>query len=166
VTLRPFVAADAEQIDAACQDPMIQRFIPIPRPYHRADAVAYIARTQRQWASGEKAAFAIADTTDPPVVLGAINLAVAGACGNAAYWIVPAVRGFGIATRALHLLTDWGVRELGLGVILLEIHRDNAGSLHVAEASGYHLAGQIEVNATTGERNHLLLAHLAADPAS
>ena len=33
VTLRTFGPDDADQIFAACQDPIIQRYIPVPRPY-------------------------------------------------------------------------------------------------------------------------------------
>lgn len=164
IRLRPWTDADVAQIDAACQDPHIQQFIPVPRPYARADAEAYVVRTQRQWASGEKAAFAISDVDDPTVVLGAVSLAVVQRCGNAAYWIAPGVRGMGLATRALRLLTDWAVESLGMGVILLEIHHRNEASRHVADAAGYHQVGQLEVPAPDGPRTHLLYAHLATDP--
>ena len=164
VLLRPWTSADVDQIHAACQDPRIQQYIPIPRPYSRGDAEAYVERTQRQWASGEKAAFAVADVGDDSIVLGAVSLAIVARIGNAAYWVVPGVRGLGLATRSLRLVTHWGMADLGLGVILLEIHHANAASIHVAETSGYHLAGQLEVPEPRGARSHLLYAHLAADP--
>lgn len=163
IRLRPWTEADAAQIDAACQDPHIQQFIPIPRPYARADAEAYVARTQRQWATGEKAAFAISDVDDPTVVLGAVSLAVVQRCGNAAYWIAPGVRGMGLATRALGLLTDWAVESLGMGVILLEIHHRNEPSRRVAVAAGYRQVGQLEVPTPDGRRTHLIYAHLSSD---
>lgn len=163
--LRRWTQADASQVNDACQDPAIAQFIPIPNPYVLADAEAYIDRTQRQWRSGEKAAFAIADATDPTIVVGAVSLAIAGSCGNAAYWVVPAVRGLGIATRSLRLLTGWGLGPLGLGlgVVLLEIHHANAASVRVAEGAGYHHVGQLEVAAPQGTRTHHLYARLATD---
>jgi RimJ/RimL family protein N-acetyltransferase len=164
VLLRPWTVSDAPQILAACQDPRIQQYIPIPRPYAAADADAYIERTERQWSTGEKAAFAIADVNDEAIVLGAVSLAVVERAGNAAYWVVPEVRGLGLATRALRLVTHWAMATLGLGVVLLEIHHANAASIHVAEASGFHLVGQLEVAEARGGRTHLLYAHLAADP--
>jgi RimJ/RimL family protein N-acetyltransferase len=164
VLLRPWTGDDATQIHAACQDPRIQQFIPIPRPYAFDDAVAYIERTLRQWASGEKAAFAMADVNDPAVVLGAVSLAVVARTGNAGYWVVPEVRGLGLATRSLRLVTHWAMATLGLGVVLLEIHHANGASIHVAETSGFHLVGQLEVPEPRGSRSHLLYAHLAADP--
>lgn len=163
IVLRPFTDADVEQIWSACQDPQIQRFIPVPRPYERADAEAYVRRTQRQWAEGTKAAFAIADADDPTVLLGAINVAINGAVGNSGYWVIPTGRGRGIASRALRLLTDWAFSSLGLGVILLEIRPENAASIAVARRAGYHHAGEIDVNLHTGEKDGLIFSRLATD---
>ena len=55
VRLRVWDDADIDQVTAACQDAVLQRFIPIPHPYGRGDAERYVARTRRQWATGEKA---------------------------------------------------------------------------------------------------------------
>lgn len=168
VRLRVWSAADAPQIRDACQDPATQEYIPIPRPYSLADATAYIERTGRQWASGEKAAFAIVDVGDPSIVLGAVSLAIARPVGNAAYWVTPGVRRLGLAGRALRLVTNWGMHDLGLGVILLEIHHRNEASRRVAESAGYHVVGQLSVPEDPAHhragRTHLLFAHLASDP--
>jgi RimJ/RimL family protein N-acetyltransferase len=164
VLLRPWEPGDAEQVCAACQDPRIGQYIPIPKPYVLADARTYIERTARQWRTGEKAAFAIVGVDDPSTVLGAMSLAVVQRVGNAAYWVVPEVRGLGLAGRALRLVTRWAMGTLDLGVVLLEIHHTNAASIHVAESSGYHLVGQLEVPEARGGRTHLLYAHLAPDP--
>jgi RimJ/RimL family protein N-acetyltransferase len=163
IVLRPFADADADQLTQACQDPLIQKFIPIPRPYTGTDATAYIDRTKAQWVDGSKAAFAIARADDPAIVLGAINVAIFEAVGNAGYWVAPHARGQGIATRALFLLTDWVFDQLGLGVLLLEIRPDNPSSLHVAHTVGFHDAGQIDVNTQTGERFGRILVRLASD---
>ncbi len=161
ILLRPWVHADIDQLRDACQDRSIQCYIPIPRPYHRADAEGYVARTRRQWEEGSKAAFAIVDPAEPGVVLGAVTLALAGGTGQIAYWVVPALRRAGLATRALRLVADWAVGPLGLGVLLLEIHPSNTASIAVAERGGFHLAGHLDVNDTTGERDHLLFSRLA-----
>src|SRR5689334_22602954 len=42
VLLRAWRDSDVEAMTAACQDPAIRRFIAIPWPYDRSDAVAYI----------------------------------------------------------------------------------------------------------------------------
>ena len=166
VRLRVFDEADVEQITVACQDETLQRFIPIPYPYEPIDAERYVARTKRQWASGEKAAFAVVGPEDPTVLLGAVNLAVPGSTGTAAYWVVSSVRGLGVASRALRLLSNWAFDVLGLGVILLEIDPANEASKAVARSVGYHECGKLALG--TGTRadtvTHLLYARLAADP--
>jgi RimJ/RimL family protein N-acetyltransferase len=163
VALRMLDDADVDPITTACQDERLQRFIPVPRPYRRQDALAYVRRAARQWASGEKAAFAIVERTAPGALVGVISLSVVGSTGNAGYWVVAGARGKGIARRALALVTDWGFRELGLAVILLEIHPSNTASMAVARAVGYHEAGRIDFNTETGQRGGLIFSRLVAD---
>lgn len=163
VALRPWTHDDVGQLVAACQDPAIQRFIPIPRPYGRADAEEYVARTERQWAEGSTAAFAIVDPHDPDHVLGAINVAVTGPVGNSGYWVASEARGRGVATRALRLLTRWAFEEVRLGVVLLEIRPENEASIAVALGAGFHEAGSIDVNQVTGEKHGLIFSRLVSD---
>jgi RimJ/RimL family protein N-acetyltransferase len=162
IRLRPLESADADAITAACQDERLQRYIPVPRPYRREDAVAYITRARDLTAKGRKAVFAIVAVDDPTQLLGVISLTVAGRCGNAAYWVVPAGRGSGAARRALALVTEWAFAELMLAVILLEIHETNAASMAVAAACSYHRAGRIDSH--VGEGHALLFSRLVSDP--
>jgi RimJ/RimL family protein N-acetyltransferase len=51
---------DIEAITAACQDPEIQRRVPIPIPYTRRDAEGYVtAYSDLGWASGKSCTWAI-----------------------------------------------------------------------------------------------------------
>jgi RimJ/RimL family protein N-acetyltransferase len=163
VRLRPWTDDDVDQLVAACQDTEIQRFIPIPRPYGRDEAEAYVARTRRQWQDGSTAAFAIVDPDDPARVLGAINVAVSGPVGNSGYWVTPEARGRGVARRALRLVTAWAFEQFGLGVVLLEIRPQNAPSIAVAVSAGFHESGAIDVNTVTGEQHGLIFSRLASD---
>src|ERR1035437_1894960 len=62
VSLRPFNADDVPAIVAACQDPDIQRWIPmIPVPYTEADARRYVLMTLQAWHDGGSAEFAIVE---------------------------------------------------------------------------------------------------------
>ena len=166
VRLRVWDDADVDQLTAACQDAVLQRFIPIPQPYGREDAERYVARTRRQWATGEKAAFAIVDPEDPAVLLGGTSIALCGPTGTAAYWVATAVRGLGIASRVLALVSDWAFDDLGLGIVLLEIDPANEASKAVARSAGYHECGAIALGSGTRPDTveHLLFARLAADP--
>lgn len=163
VLLRPLVTADREAITRACQDPAIQRFIPVPRPYGPDDAADYIDRSRRHWAEGSKATFAITGRDDPDLLLGVINLAVAVPVGNSGYWVSPTARGTGFATRALRAVARWAFDTLELGVVLLEIRPENGASIAVAEAAGFHRAGRLDVNTATGKKGGLLYSRLATD---
>lgn len=163
VVLRPIEAADVDQITAACQDPDLQRYIPVPRPYRRADAEAYVALARSLWPTGRKAVFSVVDPTDHQCLLGVISLTVAGRCGNAAYWLAPEARGRGAGRRALTLLADWAFGSLDLAVMLLEIHESNAASAAVAAAAGFRRSGQVEVPTDSGDRRAELWVRLASD---
>jgi RimJ/RimL family protein N-acetyltransferase len=163
VVLRGWRAADVDQVTAACQDPSIHRYIAVPWPYERSDAVAYLDRVERQWRDGTKAAFAIAAASDPDRVLGAIAVAVGGSVGNAAYWVAPEARGRGVAGRALRLVTSWALRDLELGAVILEIDPSNLASRHVAESAGYHAAGHLGPGADEGQPGLLIYSHLAVE---
>lgn len=164
VTLRPIALADVDQITAACQDDHLQQYIPVPRPYHRADAEAYVDLARRLWATGRKAVFSMVDPDDHDHLLGVISITIAGRCGNAAYWVSPGARGRGVARRGLRLLSDWAFTALDLAVVLLEIHDTNLASAAVAEAAGYRHSGRVDVDTETGPRFALLYVRLASDP--
>lgn len=150
VSLRRWRDEDLDQLAAACADHEIQRFLNVPSPYGRADAVAYVARTRDEWTAGTKAAFAVVDADGPDHVLGAINLAVFGPSGHAGYWVAPGVRGEGVARRALELVTTWAFDALDLAIVVLEIRADNAASLAVARAAGFREAGHFELSGADG----------------
>jgi RimJ/RimL family protein N-acetyltransferase len=63
--------------------------------------------------------------------------------GEIGYFVAAPARGRGVATRAVTLLRDWSVRELGLDRIELLIHEENAPSLRVAELTGFVDTGEL-----------------------
>lgn len=164
VTLRPIGADDIDQITSACQDERLQTYIPVPRPYGRSDAVAYVELARSLWPTGRKAVFSVVDPDDESSLLGVVSLTIAGRCGNAAYWVSPHARGRGVARHALLQLADWAFASLDLAVILLEIHETNLASAAVAVAAGFHHSGQVDVETPTGPRTALLYVRLASDP--
>ena len=162
VLLRPIAERDIDAITAACQDPDLQRYLPVPSPYERADAVAYVELSDGLWPTGRKAVFTVADPHDQEL-LGVISLTIAGSCGNAAYWVAPHARGRHVARRALALLTRWAFDERALAVILLEIRDANHPSKAVADACGFHHSGSVEVPTDHGVQSALLYVRLASD---
>jgi RimJ/RimL family protein N-acetyltransferase len=62
--------------------------------------------------------------------------------GEIGYWVAAAARGRGVASRAVTLLRDWAAEELGLELIELVIHEQNALSCRVAERTGFLDTGE------------------------
>lgn len=55
------------------------------------------------------------------------------------YWVAPAARGRGVASRSVRLLVEWGW-QVGLDRIELYTHVENTGSHRVAEIAGFQFA--------------------------
>jgi RimJ/RimL family protein N-acetyltransferase len=152
IRLRPWAAADAPAVTRACQDPDIARWTLVPSPYTEAHAHAYIAAAPGQLRRGSGLPLAIADAGDD-ALLGAIGLNVIDwerRSADLGYWIVPAARGRGAATSAVRLLTQWAFAELGLAVIELRPHRENAASQAVALRAGYAPVSATVTRRTSG----------------
>lgn len=159
VVLRPFAAADAPDVALACNDPEIQRFIPVPQPYELQHATSYIEQCTHDWADGVNATFAIRAATDDQL-LGAIRVSPTAA-GTAGYWVAPWARGRGVAAGALGLICEWGLGPLGMHLVLLEIREENVASLRVALACGFHQVGRLDAEEGDRHVGGLLLSRTA-----
>jgi RimJ/RimL family protein N-acetyltransferase len=136
VVLRPPTEADVDWITEACQDPEIQRWTRVPRPYTRGDAHSFV-RNERQM-------------LDPLVVVDAVSGEGLGASGlqsmdpatgevESGYWVAPWARGRGVAAAAVRLMIE-RARTHGAKAVVLLISPGNAGSIAVAERAGFTLA--------------------------
>ena len=137
LVLRRWSLADVSAVAAACQDAAIQRWIPvIPRPYTESDARGWI---ERCLAGSEGHQFAV---TDNGRVVGSIGMRVNElATGHIGYWCAPGARGRGVTTRALRLVSRFGLDELGVGRLELITDPDNAASQRVATKVGFRREG-------------------------
>jgi RimJ/RimL family protein N-acetyltransferase/nitrite reductase/ring-hydroxylating ferredoxin subunit len=143
VALRPFRAEDAPAITAACQDPEIQRWVPIiPVPYTETDARRFILMALQAWQDGTGYEFAIVDAATDRY-LGSIGLHLGPNPRRHAvgYVIAPEARRRGYATRALRLATGWGFERLGIERLALWTLPGNAASQAVAEKAGFRYEG-------------------------
>lgn len=60
LVLRPPALDDVDAIAAACRDPAIQRYVPVPVPYAREDAISYVSGFCADgWASGDRLTWAV-----------------------------------------------------------------------------------------------------------
>ncbi len=128
---------------AACQDPEIARWVPIPVPYAAEHARQFIAGAERGWADGSQAALAIVDAPSDGV-LGAITLH----CGwprrwALGYWVAPWARRRRVATVAVRLLSRWAMREYDLVRLFLFTLDGNEASQRTALAAGFRLEGTL-----------------------
>ncbi len=140
VVLRAPRRDDADDITAACADPLVEHFIPVmPSPYTRADALAWIANADRY---PDRLAFVIADPRTDRLLGGCAlhHLLLADRCGEVGYWVAPWARQRGVGKAATIALTDFGFRH-GLGRIELLTRPDNVASQRVAIAAGYRREG-------------------------
>jgi RimJ/RimL family protein N-acetyltransferase len=138
IMLRPWREEDAPAVHEACQDAEIHHWIPvIPRPYTMADALAFV---RGEATPDITHSLAIAEAES---VVGAIGMSVTEGTrmGSIGYWCAPRARGRGITTRALRLLSGFGLEELGLERLELVTDPDNHASQRVAEKVGFQREG-------------------------
>lgn len=150
VTLRPWREGDAAAI-VECMDgePEIARWLDrVPQPYALEDARAYIAGIGEQ-------SFAITDA-DTGRVLGSIGFGpLEDGVGEVGYWVRRDIRGRGVATRALVLLSRWALGLEGTARVQLRADVENEPSRRVAERAGFQLEGVLRSahwNARIGRR--------------
>lgn len=164
VALRPPTLDDVDAVFDACQDVEIQRWTTVPRPYTRADAVAYVELCRWAWDQAVAAPFVVVDAADRRRLLGTIDLRHTGpAAGEIGYWVAPWARRRGVAGRALALVRDWAVHELGKHVLTLQVYEGNDASARVAEVAGFHRAGEVVADQRGVGRRALLYTLVVTD---
>jgi RimJ/RimL family protein N-acetyltransferase len=136
--------ADAPAIAAACADPEIARWIPVPVPYRLEDARAFVAFIAEGWSSGREPTFVIADAADG-ALLGTLAFhRRPDEPGKAAvgYWLAPGARGRGAATGAVLLAVRWafGIEPALVRMELLTLV-GNEASGRVALRAGFTREG-------------------------
>ena len=116
LTLRPPRADDVAWIYDACQDPEIQRWIPIPSPYRARDAVEFFNGATAGWADHTRFVFVIC-ATETGELLGAVevrSIDYIAATARIGFWLAREGRGRGAATKAVSGLVRWCAEALGL----------------------------------------------------
>ena len=163
--LRRWTAADVPAVFEACQDPEIQRWVPVPSPYLPEHASGYPQLTERGWADGSHGSLAIVDVSSDRL-LGAIGLSpIETHRVSIGYWIVPAERGRGVATDAVRLLGRWALLWLGFPRLELYHFIGNEPSGRVALKNGFRHEGVLRLYADMrGEpRDCVMYSLLASD---
>jgi len=120
--------ADVGDVVEACQDAETLRWLPLPRPYTRADAEWFIGTFgPMQRASGAGVVFAIESAGR---LAGTIDL-------KHVNWVTKVARGRGVASRAARALSQWAIREHGFERVELFAATGNTASQRAAEKAGF-----------------------------
>ncbi|MEU9980008.1 GNAT family N-acetyltransferase [Streptomyces sp. NPDC050856] len=142
--LRAYTPADADEVHRACQDPDIQRWIPVPVPYERQDAEEFVGRTVPEgWRTDTAYAFSVRPRAGGPL-LGAINLHNPRAGGwEIGFYTVAEHRGRGYAVESARAAAHWAFTSLGCTRLEWRAGVGNTGSRAVAEKAGFTIEGTL-----------------------
>ena len=166
VLLRPLRAEEAATKATWGQDADIVRWTGVPAGDTHAGALEYIAAAEESRRAGRSIALAIVDVQSARVI-GSCDLRRPEprdpALGEVTILMARAARGRGLATRALALLVEWGVRELGMQRIQAVVHPENARSIALFERLGFEREGLLRRlrPRATGREDRILYAVLA-----
>ena len=131
-------------IVAACSDPEIPRWTRVPSPYTPEDARSFLAIARADAEVGLGMALAVTDAAGTFAgTLGLMEVDRERGAGEIGYWTAAPARGRGVTVRAIALLRDWAVSELGLTTHDILPHEENVASRIVAERAGFAWTGQL-----------------------
>ena len=165
VRLEPLGSAHLEGLAELGRDADVQRFTYVPSPWVEGFEHTWLRRYDQP--NGQRAGFAIVDE-DNGEFLGMAALVRVDRDAReaeAGYIVAPSARGRGIAVRALRLLTEWSLQELGLARVELRIEVENQPSIRVAERADYVREGVLRsVHFKQGQRADIAVySRLATD---
>ena len=142
LTMRPPTMEDVDAITAACQDPEVQRWTFVPRPYRREHAEQFVSHVPAAAQSGEALTLLAIEDGALAGSFSVMEIDQERGYGEIGYWVAPTARRRGVATRATRLLHEWAAGTLGLTYLEIMPHEDNGPSRRVAERAGYFDTGE------------------------
>jgi RimJ/RimL family protein N-acetyltransferase len=168
LTLRPWRADDAADLETIMADRAMHGFLPLPDPYTRADAAEFVSDVARRGrAEGRSITTALVETSgDRLVGAAALELPRAGRLsGEIGYWVAGPARGRGYSAEATRTLADWGFAH-GLSRIEIYCAVDNLPSVRTALNAGFRFEGLLrdKVKTPQGTADGAIFARLAGDP--
>jgi RimJ/RimL family protein N-acetyltransferase len=140
VVLRPVREDDRAVVLSAMGDPLVARWLNMPRTPSNADFDSLVRVAQTGWSSGERFDYAVCQADDP-TWLGAV-IASRRHRDNfeIAYLAGPPGRTRGLMSTAVRLLCD-ALFEAGVGRLELRTHPDNEPSQRLALRCGFRREG-------------------------
>ncbi|CAM5501001.1 GNAT family N-acetyltransferase [Streptomyces tanashiensis] len=157
--MRPWEPADAPVFLSAYQDEELRRWH-TRRPSTGTQVLEWFDAYRQDWEREKGGHWAI--TRDGTEVLGRIalrGLDFDDGVADVAYWVLPAARGAGVASRALSALSVWALDEIGFHRLELDHSTRNPASCGVAVKCGYALEGTKRSAALHDDGRHDMHLH-------
>lgn len=162
---------DIAAVFAACSDPEVLRWIPLPDPYKPADAEFFVRDyAPHGLASGRFTVWALRTDAGAPLC-GVIEVRRDEAPGSASIgcWLAPEARGRGLMREALGAVAQEALDPDGLGFERLRWEHlvGNAASKRLAESAGFDFgAAERKTVDFRGERREVEVGLLRRDAAA
>jgi len=150
-------AVDDAEAHLAGEDEEMRRRFDAPRPATLEETRAAMVR----WIEGRRLggpmfAYAVRQVSTGVLMGGCEARRPAEDVIEVSYWLYPAFRGQGNATRALSLLSEAAGRIAGVRRIEAHISLDNLPSRKLAERAGFVDVGEVEETAWTGATSTMI----------
>lgn len=154
VVLRRWEASDLDCIEAVSGDPYITIITTVPTVWSPDEGLRFVERQRARIANGTGVSLAIALETSG-LACGCVTLmhrpGPHGGVGLG-YWVAPAARGGGIASRAAALASDWALVCPGIARVEALVEPANVASQRVAESAGFEREGLLRSYLAIGDR--------------
>ncbi|CAA9448359.1 MAG: hypothetical protein AVDCRST_MAG02-634 [uncultured Rubrobacteraceae bacterium] len=144
VVLRRWTVADLGCVRAASEEGRIHEATSVPERFTEKAGMAWIRRQQARIRAGQGWSLAICDARTAEafgcvVLMPRPQARVAGI----GYWLVPEARARGYATKAVRLLTAWGLEAEELDRIEAWVEPGNDASVRVLSRCGFEYEGRL-----------------------
>jgi RimJ/RimL family protein N-acetyltransferase len=160
VRLRPWTGGDVACVEQAAEDPRILEATSVPDRYTPAEGLAFVRRQHERLTSGQGVSLAIADHgTDEARGLVILQCRPQPGVAGLGYWLVPAARQRGLASRAIGLMTGWGLDAAGFARVEAWVEPDNVASWRALEVNGFAREGLLRSFLVLGSRRADVLVY-------
>lgn len=146
--LRPFDESDVESVRAACQDPEIARWIPVPDPYGREDAEQFVCGVSPSgWREDTMYNFGV--FTKSGDLVGSMGLVrlwqlhTPERQAELGFWTAKEQRGNGYTVEAGRAVIDWAFSQLKVERLEWVAEAGNEASRAVALRLGFVMEGTL-----------------------
>jgi [ribosomal protein S5]-alanine N-acetyltransferase len=149
VRLRAWRGDDLAAVVEASRDPYIPKVTTVPAPLTRGAGERWLERQDARSTTGSGVSLAIAEAATDEAVGAVVVLRRGLGLYGVGYWLLPAARGRGLASRAVALVAAWALAQPGVSELEALVEPWNVASSRVVQRAGFArdrlLPGEISV---------------------